>query len=134
MPCYNKENTLERSLSRLLAIEEDELALDFIIVDDGSRDRIVEITKELAAKFSQIRVFEHERNRGKGAALRTGFAAATGDFVGAQDADLEYAPAIFADLPSPLLTTRPTRCLARVFYTPAPGWCSTIGIRWATRF
>jgi dolichol-phosphate mannosyltransferase len=72
-------------------------------VNDCSQDRSLEVARELGRQHSEIKVLHHEVNRGKGAALRTGFAHATGDFVGVQDADLEYEPLEYRKLLEPLL-------------------------------
>src|SRR5260370_35948113 len=90
VPCYNEEATLAKCIERVMALRSDSLGLEIIIVDDCSKDRSLEIAGELAKSHSEIKVVHHEVNRGKGAALRTGFQHATGDFVGVQDADLEY--------------------------------------------
>jgi glycosyltransferase involved in cell wall biosynthesis len=92
IPCYNEENTLETCVDRVRSISDDTLRLEIIIVDDCSRDRSLEIARELAQKYPEIKVQRHEVNQGKGAALRTGFQHATGDIVAVQDADLEYDP------------------------------------------
>lgn len=92
VPCYNEENTLERCIGKVLEIADDSLKLEIIIVDDSSKDRSLSIAQRLMSQHPEIRVFHHEKNKGKGAALRTGFREATGDFVAVQDADLEYDP------------------------------------------
>ncbi|MEM8943557.1 MAG: bifunctional glycosyltransferase family 2/GtrA family protein [Planctomycetota bacterium] len=92
IPCYNEERTLERCVDRIQTIASDELTLELLIVDDGSRDRSVEIARELAEKYGNICTIVHDKNQGKGAALHTGIAEATGDYVAIQDADLEYDP------------------------------------------
>lgn len=102
IPCYNEETTLEHCLERVLALKSETLRLEIIIVDDCSKDRSLEVAQSLAQKHSEVRVCHHEVNRGKGAALRTGFAQATGDFVGIQDADLEYEPLEYRKLLAPL--------------------------------
>jgi len=102
VPCYNEEKTLEESVGRLLAIQDDALRLEVIIVNDCSRDRSLQIAGKLAAGHSEVKVLRHERNRGKGAALRTGFAATAGDFVAVHDADLEYDPRDLKRLVEPL--------------------------------
>lgn len=102
IPCYNEERTLEACVESVLAIRDDSLELELIIVDDCSLDGSREIAGALARRFPEIVLMLHERNRGKGAALRTGFAKATGDFVAVQDADLEYDPADLKRLLVPL--------------------------------
>lgn len=92
IPCYNEAETLEAVLGEVLKISSDDLSLELIVVDDCSSDGSAERAEGMAAKHPEIRVLRHSVNRGKGAALRTGFAAATGDFVGVQDADMEYDP------------------------------------------
>lgn len=92
IPCYNEEATLAHCLDSVLAIAGGELSLDIVIVDDASRDRSVEIATQYAQKHAMIRVLRHAVNGGKGAALKTGFAQARGDYVVVQDADLEYNP------------------------------------------
>ena len=92
IPCYNEEATLEKCVNRVLAIQDASLHLEIIIVDDASKDGSLDIARRLAASHPEIRVLYHEHNRGKGAALRTGFQGATGAFVAVQDADLEYDP------------------------------------------
>ena len=98
MPCFDEAATVEESIRRVLA---QPFVQDVIVVDDCSTDG----TREILAKLDdpRLRVIHHERNMGKGAALRTGFAAATGRFVGVHDADLEYDPADLGLLLAPLL-------------------------------
>jgi glycosyltransferase involved in cell wall biosynthesis len=102
VPCFNEEHTLEECIARLLAVESPSVSLEIIIVDDASTDRSAEIATALVNRSSRIKLFTHERNSGKGAALRTGFKKATGDFVAVQDADLEYNPQELLRLIEPL--------------------------------
>jgi dolichol-phosphate mannosyltransferase len=92
IPCYHEERLLAKSVSRVLALREFLSDIEIIIVDDASRDRSFEAAKALAAEHTCVRVLRHEVNQGKGAALRTGFTAATGHVICIHDADLEYDP------------------------------------------
>ncbi len=92
IPCFNEEKTLRESVERLIAIFGEELTFEIIIVDDGSTDRSREVALELDHEHSNVRLIEHTSNQGKGAALRSGFCAATGEVVAVHDADLEYNP------------------------------------------
>jgi dolichol-phosphate mannosyltransferase len=102
IPCYNEEATLADCIDKVREIAMDDLDLELIIVDDCSSDNSLAIARELEKKFAEIVVYHHEKNQGKGAALRTGFQHATGDFVGVQDADLEYDPMDLRRLVKPL--------------------------------
>ncbi|MBN1933811.1 MAG: glycosyltransferase family 2 protein [Anaerolineae bacterium] len=101
MPCYNEIDTIEAIVNKVLAVD---LAIEreLVIVDDCSRDG----TRDFLARYQDhnaVKVFYHEVNQGKGAALRTGFERATGDIVLVQDADLEYDPAEYPKLLRPIL-------------------------------
>ena len=117
VPCYNEEQTLAACIERVLEIGDAELKLEVIIVDDCSQDDSLEIARRLAAAHPTIKVFTHPCNRGKGAALRTGFTKATGDFVAIQDADLEYDPADLKKLLRPLREGRADVVLGSRFLT-----------------
>lgn len=103
IPCYNEELTLKKCVERVLAIADESLSLEIIIVDDASEDQSVTIALELKKKHPNIKFVKHKVNMGKGAALRTAFKAATGDFVAVQDADLEYNPMELKKLLVPLI-------------------------------
>ena len=92
IPCYNERNTLSVCIDRIQNITDENLTIEIIIVDDGSRDGSKEIAEDLSRKHKNIKTFFHEENRGKGAALRTGFKNAVGGIIAVQDADLEYEP------------------------------------------
>ena len=118
IPCYNEEKTLEECLRRVLAIADEDLSLEVIIVDDCSRDRSLALAGELEARHAEIRVLHHEVNQGKGAALRTGFRYATGDVVAVQDADLEYDPRDLKRLVEPIRAGEADVVLGSRFLSP----------------
>jgi glycosyltransferase involved in cell wall biosynthesis len=100
IPCYNEIDTIEQVVENVVAVTAEDR--DIIIVDDGSTDG----TRELLAdriEGKAARVIYQERNRGKGAALRAGFAAARNDIVVVQDADFEYDPNDYAILIEPIV-------------------------------
>ena len=103
IPVYNEAATIEEIVSR---VQQTDLDKEVIIVDDHSTDATSEYLKEISARYENIRVLSHDRNRGKGAALRTGFAHASGDVIIIQDADLEYNPQEYGHLLSPILDGR----------------------------
>jgi glycosyltransferase involved in cell wall biosynthesis len=99
MPVFNEASTIQEIVAQVLAAP---FAKELVIVDDYSTDGTRDVLRQLASNDS-IRVLFHERNQGKGAALRTGFAAASGDVVLVQDADLEYDPNEYPKLLEPIL-------------------------------
>lgn len=103
IPCYNEESSLKICLERVFKALSNFIELEIIIVDDYSKDDSYKIAQALATEHAQIKVFKHDVNQGKGAALRTGFKEATGDFVAVQDADLEYDPTDLRKLVTPLI-------------------------------
>jgi glycosyltransferase involved in cell wall biosynthesis len=101
IPVYNERATIEEILAR---VEATGLASEILVVDDASKDG----TREWLAEHApgRFRLLLHERNRGKGRALRTGFDAASGDIVLVQDADLEYDPADYPAILTPIVEGR----------------------------
>jgi len=117
IPCYNEENTLEMCLENVLGIRDKNLSIEIIIVDDYSSDKSIQIAEKLAEKYNEIVLHRHETNQGKGAALRTGFQNATGEFVAIQDADLEYDPRDLKKLLVPLVDNKADVVLGSRFLT-----------------
>jgi glycosyltransferase involved in cell wall biosynthesis len=110
VPVYNERNTLVEVLRRMRAVElPDGIEKEIIVVDDGSTDGTRDVLRQLGD--STVRIVMLDKNEGKGAALRAGFAHATGEFVLVQDADLEYDPEDWPKLLNPVLRGR-----ARVVY------------------
>ena len=103
IPIYNEKNTVENIIRQVQAVDIG-MEKEIILVDDGSTDGTREILEKITDK--NVKIHLHEKNQGKGAALRTGFSKATGDFVIIQDADLEYDPREYPQLLRPLLDGR----------------------------
>ena len=106
IPCYNEESTLAGIVEEVLKLRSSDLGLELVIVDDCSKDSSRAVAERLAADHPEIKLCFHEKNRGKGAALKTGFLAATGDYVGIQDADMEYDPRDYTKMLRPLVDGR----------------------------
>lgn len=102
IPVYNEAATIRRIVDLVRSVDVG-LDKELLLVDDCSRDGTREVLQEMATDLPEVKVLYHEVNRGKGAALRTGFAAATGDIVLIQDADLEYDPREYIRLLAPIL-------------------------------
>jgi len=102
MPVYNEARTVESIVARVLAAPVD-LEIEIVVVDDGSQDRSLEVLRKLAARDERIKVFAHDRNQGKGRAIRTGIEHMTGDIAIVQDSDLEYDPREYPRILKPIL-------------------------------
>jgi glycosyltransferase involved in cell wall biosynthesis len=100
IPCYNEKKTIHEILRR---VREVPIRKEIIVVDDCSTDGTRDILRRMQAGAGDLKVVFHERNQGKGAALRTGFREATGQIVIVQDADLEYDPAQYPQLIQPIV-------------------------------
>ena len=101
IPVFNERNTVEQLVHAVRAAEVAEI--EIIVVDDASTDGTQQVLKEKIAPLANHIIYQ-PRNKGKGAALRAGFAAATGDVLLVQDADLEYNPADYPTLLEPIFT------------------------------
>jgi len=99
IPVYNEKDTLEKIFRLVQLTPYDK---EIIAVDDASTDGSREILGRLAQEYENVKAFYHERNQGKGAALRTGFAQVAGEVVIIQDADLEYRPVDYPALLEPI--------------------------------
>ncbi|GAB4108389.1 MAG: glycosyltransferase family 2 protein [Phycisphaeraceae bacterium] len=107
IPVYNEQKLLPEILRQVEAVElPGGLGRQIILVDDCSTDGTTDVLKQLSEQRPDYTVVFHEKNQGKGAALRTGFRHATGDIVIIQDADLEYDPRDYPKLLKPILEGR----------------------------
>jgi glycosyltransferase involved in cell wall biosynthesis len=118
VPCFNESATLKQCIEQLLRVADETLSLEVIIVDDHSTDDSRSVADDLERCHQEIRVLHHEKNQGKGAALRTGFAHATGDFIAVHDADLEYDPNDLKRLLSPLRADKADVVIGSRFLSP----------------
>jgi dolichol-phosphate mannosyltransferase len=99
VPCYNEAGCFKRFSSELFpALNALKIPWEVVAVDDGSTDETGDILRNMAAQRPGLRVLTHSRNRGMGAALRTGFAGATGDWIATLDADMTFHPNQLAKL------------------------------------
>ena len=103
IPAYNEENGIEEIIDRVLSVQSEleqigVSCLRILVVDDGSQDKTAEITHEMAKHKDNVELIRHPRNKGYGAALKTGFYRADGDLIGFLDADGTYPPEYFPQL------------------------------------
>ena len=103
IPIYNEKETLLKILKKVEGADTLGLEKEIILVDDGSTDGTLDILKTLENGYQ---IIYHEKNLGKGAAIKNGFRAATGDFILIQDADLEYNPQNYPQLLRPILENK----------------------------
>jgi dolichol-phosphate mannosyltransferase len=103
VPVYNEENTIVKMLDRLRAERIPGVEKEIIVIDDGSKDSTLVQLKSYSKKNKDIKLLVHEKNMGKGAAVRTGINKASGEYIIIQDADLEYHPRFIKSLVKPIL-------------------------------
>src|SRR5688572_10900587 len=101
IPVYNEQATLARVVQRVIDVVP--YLFEVIVVDDCSTDQTKEIAAALAQRYREVRCARHNKNMGKTAALRTGFALTIGDIVIVQDADLEYDPSEISAVIQPII-------------------------------
>jgi glycosyltransferase involved in cell wall biosynthesis len=112
MPSYNEARHIEQCLRAVLA---QPVVREVIVVDDCSEDETARLVESVRRDDARVRLVKHASNRGKGAALRSGFAECLGRIVMVQDADLEYDPADYARVLDPILTGRAEAVLGSRF-------------------
>lgn len=103
IPAYNEEKTIREIVEQVLARDE---VSELVIVDDFSTDNTLQVLHDLASADTRIKLCFHDKNQGKGAAIRTGFQHISSDIVLIQDADLEYDPSEYPKLLKPILSGR----------------------------
>ncbi len=113
MPVYNEASTLTRIVEAVLAVPN---VTELIVVDDNSKDSSFSLVKKMQSK--RISLIRHNRNKGKGAAIQTGLAAARGKYILIQDADLEYDPRDIPTLLQPVLEEKATVVYGSRFLGP----------------
>ncbi len=103
IPVFNEEKTIEAVIKKVSAIKLENADKEIIVVNDCSSDSTGEILHNLSKIYKDLKIYTHEQNKGKGAALRTGFSHATGEYCVIQDADLEYDPMQIVSLFKPIV-------------------------------
>ena len=116
IPAYNEEATILEILRKVQAVTYTGIKFEVLVIDDGSNDRTIELLEANLDLFSQL--IKMPQNGGKGAAVKAGLAAATGDYILFQDADLEYDPADFAKMLYPVVEHQADVVMGSRFIAP----------------
>src|SRR6201996_7744806 len=119
VPAFNEERTIESVLDRVFEFLPD--VHEVLVIDDASVDRTPEICHAYSLRDPRVKLYRHRTNRGKTAALQTGFAACSGSIVVVQDADLEYDPREISDLIAPIKEGMADVCLGSRFMVRRAG-------------
>lgn len=106
IPCYNEAESLPAIVNAVMNAFKGEIDVEVLIVDDCSSDGSLAVAEKMAESDSAVVLLRHTENKGKGAALKTGFLSATGDYICVQDADLEYDPRDYLKMLIPLIEGR----------------------------
>ena len=116
IPAYNEDSTILEILRKVKAVTYTGVKFEVLVIDDGSNDRTIELLEANPDLFSQL--IKMPQNGGKGAAVKAGLAAATGDYILFQDADLEYDPADFAKMLYPVVEHQADVVMGSRFIAP----------------
>lgn len=103
IPVYNEEKTIEDVIKQVIGVDLSPMKKEIVVVNDASSDNTKEKLQALSKKYTELQVFTHDTNKGKGAAVRTGMNKANGEYIVIQDADLEYDPSQLVDLVQPII-------------------------------
>jgi glycosyltransferase involved in cell wall biosynthesis len=106
VPVYNEEKTIEKIIEKVQKVRLDKIEKEIIIINDASVDKTYDKIKKISKKYENMKIFSHNINQGKGAAIRTGLKNFTGDIIVIQDGDLEYNPNDFRKLIKPILDNK----------------------------
>lgn len=106
IPVFNEEKTIQTVLKKVLAFTMPKLAVEILVIDDGSTDRTRENAEKIIKYAPNVRLISHKKNSGKGAAIISGMKHARNEYILIQDADLEYDPVFIPSLLTPILTKK----------------------------